>query len=1125
MAERLRGSDYRFIAICLALLAASTWFSVRYFYLAFPEASIDFRVGRAEAQTLAERFLAGLHYDFRDYRTASSFTFDDDAKTFLEREAGVRSANQIMGSQVRLWRWSFRWFRPQQKEEFRVDITPRGEMAGFEHLIPEQEARAALTDSEARAAAEQFLRDTLRRDPATLDFVEVSTIDRPSRVDRTFTWKERDFHFHDATYRLAVTLLGQEVGGYREYLKIPEQWTRDFERLRARNEAAQFADTVVLLALAAAMVVVIVLRLRRHDIRWRRAAWVGVVGMALSLCASANQFPLQEFRFPTTDSYASFLAQQTLQAILTALGSGGLLFLITAAAEPLYREFLPSQISLGNLFRPQGVRTKAFLLGSILGLSLCGIFVAYQTAFYMVAYRFGAWSPADVPYSDLLNTRFPWAFVLFGGFLPAVSEEFMFRMFAIPFLRKLVRFLPAAVVLAGFTWGFGHAGYPQQPFYIRGVEVGIGGVALGLIMLRWGILPTLVWHYSVDAMYSAMLLLRSPSPYLRFSGAASAGIMVLPVALALIAYWRRGSFEPAMGLTNAQETTAVEQPLEVEREAEPGPISYHGLGVRVRVLGVAVSIAGLLAMLVAVSRFGSSPNYRIGMAEARADADQFLRAQGLDPSSFREVTYPAVHWGGDDSLAGKYFLERVPTPAASALFEQNRPIRYWAARYFRSLDQEEILVSVHPESGSVLGFAHAVPEDRPGAELPDDAARQIAAQFARSRGIDVDGMELKESSSEKKKARRDYTLIWEARPGDHRNVDDARFRVEIQVYGDRVAAWRSYWKIPEAFARRRSGQNALSIALVALRLGMLAAVAVYGILLLIRKIREGTVPWRGVIRWAVPAALLTAIGPLLSLSQLLKDYNTAIPLATFQAIGYTTIGTSVLAGFLVLAAAVAFVTSHYPESRAALLIANRRTLGLDASVVLLAAVGFALLLSQTEGWLMGRFHRVALYSIGIPSVVASSAPAVAAVAEAVRTTLLSAAALALAALLVKRAPRRWMLVLVALAWLTVPVPSAVRTMGEFVLAYGIELLWAGGALLFCVVFARSNYLAYALVLWIAALRPAMVALWKTGNPALEVHALALAAVMAASWFWASAPAWASRSASHVGPPFPYSGRR
>ena len=83
-----------------------------------------------------------------------------------------------------------------------------------------------------------------------------------------------------------------------------------------------------------------------------------------------------------------------------------------------------------------------------------------------------------------------------------------------------------ALLLAGFIWGFGHSGYPQQPFYIRGVEVGIGGVALGMVMLRWGILPTLVWHYSVDAMYSAMLLLRSESLYLNLSGAVSAGVIV-----------------------------------------------------------------------------------------------------------------------------------------------------------------------------------------------------------------------------------------------------------------------------------------------------------------------------------------------------------------------------------------------------------------------------------------------------------------------------------------------------------------------------------------------------------------------------------------------------------------------
>src|SRR5689334_25262763 len=105
MRERLEGSDYRFIAICLALLAGTVWFTARNFYRAFPEASIDFRVSRADAASIAAGFLARQGYDRAGYREASSFTYDDDAKTFLERETGLERANRIMGGRVRLWRW------------------------------------------------------------------------------------------------------------------------------------------------------------------------------------------------------------------------------------------------------------------------------------------------------------------------------------------------------------------------------------------------------------------------------------------------------------------------------------------------------------------------------------------------------------------------------------------------------------------------------------------------------------------------------------------------------------------------------------------------------------------------------------------------------------------------------------------------------------------------------------------------------------------------------------------------------------------------------------------------------------------------------------------------------------
>src|SRR5690242_4557808 len=117
MRHRLNAADYRFIAICAALLAGTVWFSAKNFHRAFPEASIDFKVNRDEAQVQAAKVLAQQGYQVEGYRQAAQFAYDDDAKTFLEREAGLEQANRLMGSRVRLWQWSYRWFRPLQKEE------------------------------------------------------------------------------------------------------------------------------------------------------------------------------------------------------------------------------------------------------------------------------------------------------------------------------------------------------------------------------------------------------------------------------------------------------------------------------------------------------------------------------------------------------------------------------------------------------------------------------------------------------------------------------------------------------------------------------------------------------------------------------------------------------------------------------------------------------------------------------------------------------------------------------------------------------------------------------------------------------------------------------------------------
>jgi membrane protease YdiL (CAAX protease family) len=1105
MKERLGRSDYRFLAVCLVLFSATVWYSVRNFHRAFPEASIDFRVSRTEGESMAANF---LHADIAGYRSASSFTFDDEAKTFLEREAGLEVANRIMGSKVRLWRWSYRWFRPLQKEEYRVDVTPKGEVVGVQHILSEDAPRPTPSAAEARAIAENFLRTRMQRDPASLEFLTMSETTWPHRTDRAFTWQEPTFNLHDARYRIEVNVVGNEPSGYREYLKIPEQWTRDYQRMRSKNEAASGVDTVLMLALVVGLIVVIVLRVRGHDILWRRAATVGVIGIALSFLAELNQMPLQEFNYPTTDSYSSFMLRLLLNAAVSALGAGGLLFVLTAGAEPLYREMFPGQISVGNLFSLRGLRTKRFFLGAVLGLTLTGIAVAYQTVFYIQAYKLGAWSPADVPYDDLLNTRFPWAFVLFGGFFPAVSEEFLFRMFAIPFLRKLFRSMVLAIVVAGFIWGFGHTAYPQQPFYIRGIEVGLDGVVVGFLFLKFGILPALIEHYSIDAMYTAMLLLRSPNLYYRLSGAASAGIILIPIAAALFAYWRHGGFRSEEGLLNVDEHPEVEPVAEADPEPLPpdSPLDYHPLGNRVRIAAFALLVAGVAALLIPIDRFGDRPKYKLpAVPQTLVRSFTFLTSQGIDLTGFHDVTVPAVHWDGGDDIAAKYFLERLSVPDASAKFEQYRPIQHWRVRYFKPLNQEEMLVTVHPESGKILGYSHTLPEDQPGADLAEPAARQIAAASAATFGWDTNAMDLKENGSDKKKARRDYTFVWEARPGDVRNVDEARYRITIGVAGDKPVSARGYWKLPEEYLRARERQNFVSIATLAGRIALLSLLTLGGVWSLIRLIRQRAVPWRFVLNLGAAAAALTLLREILTFPLTLEEYPTAIPLETFRVTQLLTVIVALIAGFFLAAAATALIAGAFPDVRRAFWPAARRVLARDAAVALAAAAGLFLLVRQIAGALIDHFHAQALLSPTAPTVIATATPSVAAAASVLQTMLVTAGALVTVVLIVRRSV--WLAWTMAVLLPLFALPTDIRTPGEWALNYTIAALSLLAAAAFCRWFGRRNYLAYAVVLWLMALAGGLAELY--GNTA-PVQFWILVAIAAAGLAWALLP-WGRRT--------------
>src|SRR5579863_368904 len=149
MPIKLGSTEYRIIAAAVLVAALSIAISAKYFWRVFPEAAIDIRVDRDESAPLAQKFLADRGFKLEGYRHAAIFSYDDETKLYLERTQGLERMNRLAHGPIHLWRWSHRWFRPQQKEEFRADVTPAGELVAFDHEIEESAAGANLDQAAA----------------------------------------------------------------------------------------------------------------------------------------------------------------------------------------------------------------------------------------------------------------------------------------------------------------------------------------------------------------------------------------------------------------------------------------------------------------------------------------------------------------------------------------------------------------------------------------------------------------------------------------------------------------------------------------------------------------------------------------------------------------------------------------------------------------------------------------------------------------------------------------------------------------------------------------------------------------------------------------------------------------
>ena len=90
-------------------------------------------------------------------------------------------------------------------------------------------------------------------------------------------------------------------------------------------------------------------------------------------------------------------------SVIQGIDVAMMLVVVVGAGEVLFRERLPGQLSVARIWNRRALTSKRVFLAFVLGYTLVAFFMGYQVAFYLIADKFGAWAPAEVPYDDMLS--------------------------------------------------------------------------------------------------------------------------------------------------------------------------------------------------------------------------------------------------------------------------------------------------------------------------------------------------------------------------------------------------------------------------------------------------------------------------------------------------------------------------------------------------------------------------------------------------------------------------------------------------------------------------------------------------------------------------------------------------
>lgn len=729
-----------------------------------------------------------------------TFSYDDDAKSFLEYELGVRKANELMTKEIPVWYWRVRMARELQQEELRVWINPEGKLAGVDHDFENDKAITSLTHKEAEAFARNFVEKETGNSLEGFDLIKDEESQKPKRKDHSFTFEDTKRDYKGARMRVFISLAGDQIDAYNRYLHVPEAWERKFANIRSYNLMLAKIAQIFMTLLGLASVFAFGWAVMTGNIRWRPVIVIALIYSIFPVFDNINNFNELVDEYDTTITFSSYITNTIARMLAGILPQALGAVVLFGAAEALYRRTFPDHLAVENIFTFKGLRSKPVVLALLVGQLLFLIDLGWVVFYYLMGQKVGFWCPLGVENYEILSGYVPAISAMRVGISASFMEEALYRVVGMSLMMRISGNFWVANLFQAAAWGFMHSTYPQQPFYARGVELTLGGLLDGWILRRYGVIACVSSHYLFDTFLGVKPLFHSADLSLK----TTAYLSVLPF-VALLAYGAMQSSkakDEETKLLNRSINETIQVKELDEPEPDEKPISYQPIVPQRRLFYFVITVVlGLACFVMRPQLLNSDAKVHIERAQAEARAAEILSRHGIEAPGYGVVSWVTDQTAGD---AEQYIYEQIGFAKTSALIKGSHSGGYcWHVRFFKPKTPEEYEVQLDG-NGQEVGLDVRLSEETKGALLSKDQALKLAIHDVETVYPYLKPYELESASEQKRPARTDWTFTFRSKKFD---AGEARFKTNMTVFGNIVSGASWSWEVPDKWKFERSKKS------------------------------------------------------------------------------------------------------------------------------------------------------------------------------------------------------------------------------------------------------------------------------------------------------------------------------